>query len=167
LGKSLKGLPAESKIMKKQLSKSDIKQLNIELKEKYGFPDFFRPKDNIEVWEDDGFKFIVQDGEKIFFYKQTHLVPTLRLLLKNNFLKKVTVDMGAVKHVASGADIMRPGIVSVDDNIEAHDIVAVVDQTHQKPLAIGHALFSSEEIRQMEKGKAVETFHFVGDKIWS
>ena len=153
--------------MKKQLSKSDIKQLNIELNDKYGLPDFFKPKDKIELWEEDGQRFLVQDKEKLFFYKQTHLVPTLKLLLKNNFLKKVTVDMGAVKHVVSGADIMRPGIVAVDDGIQAHDIIAVVDQTHQKPLAVGHALFSSEEIRQMEKGKAVQTLHYIGDKIWS
>ncbi len=151
--------------MKKQLSKSDIKQLNIELKDKYGFPDFFRPKDRIELWEEEQ-RFIVQDGEKLFFYKDTHLVPTLRLLQKNNFLKKVIVDMGAVKFVTSGAAVMRPGIVAVDDDIKPHDIIAVVDETHQKPLAVGHALFSSADIRNMDKGKTVEIFHYVGDKIW-
>jgi len=152
--------------MKKQLSKSDIKQLNIELKDKYGFPEFFRPKENIELWEEEQ-RFVVKDKEKLFFYVQDHLVPTLKLLQKDNFLKKVTVDMGAIKHVASGADIMRPGIVAVDDGIAAHDIVAIVDETHQKALAIGHALFSSEEIRNMDKGKTIETIHYVGDKIWS
>lgn len=153
--------------MKKQLSKSEIKQLNTELKDKYSFPEFFRPKDRIELWEEDGQRFIVQDNQKLFFYKQTHLIPTLRLLLKNNFLKKVTVDMGAVKHVTSGADVMRPGIVSVDDGIKEHDIVVVIDQNHQKPLAVGHALLSSEEIRKIEKGKTVEVLHYVGDKIWA
>ena len=33
-------------------------------------------------------------------------------------LKKIAVDMGAVKFVVSGADIMRPGIVEIEEGIE-------------------------------------------------
>ncbi len=74
--------------------------------------------------------------------------------------------MGAVKFVTSGADIMRPGIVHIDEGITKDDAVAIVDQTHKKPLAVGIALHSSEEMQKVSSGKVVKNIHYVGDWIW-
>ena len=80
--------------------------------------------------------------------------------------RQVVVDMGAVKFVANGADVMGPGIVDADKNIKPDDVVWICDEKNKKPLAMGLALISGEEMIQKQKGKAVAVFHYVGDVIW-
>ena len=36
----------------------------------------------------------------------------------------------------------------------------------KKPLAIGMAIVSGNEMAEMEKGKAIRTIHWVGDELW-
>ena len=78
----------------------------------------------------------------------------------------VTVDMGAVRFIRNGADVMSPGIVDADASIEPDDLVVVVDERHKKPLGIGTALIAGAEMIRARKGKAVQIVHHVGDKIW-
>lgn len=92
---------------------------------------------------------------------------TLKGLLKYNPEKKyVTVDKGAVKFVCNGADIMAPGVVDADSSTKKNDLVWVRDETHKKPLAVGIALMSAEEMINKKDGKAVLSMHYIGDKIW-
>jgi len=77
----------------------------------------------------------------------------------------VTVDAGAVEFVTNGADVMRPGIVEVDDGIEEGDLVVVVEENHGKPLAVGRALADAEGM-EGEEGRAVESLYHVGDDLW-
>ena len=145
------------------LSKKDIKKLNEEISTRYGVDDFFSKSDFITLVED---KFVVKEGQPFFFYKNDLLLPCLKLILNNNFLKNITIDMGAVPFAAKGADMMRPGIVGIDEGIEKGDVVAIVDERNQKPIAIGQSLFSAAEMQGMEAGKAVLNLHYVGDDVW-
>jgi PUA domain protein len=79
--------------------------------------------------------------------------------------KRIIVDMGAVKFVAKGADIMSPGIVDVDTTIRRNDLVVICDEVHGKPLAIGRALVNADAMMG-NRGKAVKSIHYVGDRIW-
>ncbi len=110
---------------------------------------------------------ILMNNEPVFFHLGEKLVPTLKLLQKSMVLKKITVDMGAVPFVIKGADIMRPGIKLIDEGINKDDFVAIVDEKHNKPLGVGIALFSGEEMKSMTNGKSVKNIHYVGDKIWN
>jgi PUA-domain protein len=78
----------------------------------------------------------------------------------------VTVDMGAVRFIRNGADVMSPGVVDADDSIRQDDLVVVIDERHKRPLGIGIALITGVEMIQARKGKAVQIVHYVGDKIW-
>ena len=78
---------------------------------------------------------------------------------------KVTVDAGAIKFVCNGANIMRPGIKSFTD-FEKDQIVCVVEETHNKFLAIGKSLVSSHEMANIAKGEAVKNLHYISDKYW-
>jgi PUA-domain protein len=78
----------------------------------------------------------------------------------------VTVDMGAVRFVTNGADIMAPGIVDADKQIEKEMPVWIRDEQHHKPLAIGLALMSGEDMIIASSGKAVKMIHYIGDSIW-
>ena len=152
--------------MIKPLSKSEIKELNRKIKEQYGIDDLFHKKDKIVLKKENNEKSILKDNKETFFYSGEDLVPNLHLLQENNFLKKITVDMGAIKFVTNGADVMRPGITKIDETIRKGDIVVVVDEKNNKPLAVCKALLDVEEMKTMKEGKALENLHYVGDKRW-
>ncbi len=150
---------------KKTLSNKEKRHLNDDISP-FGFS--FDKKDVVEKLEDEKYCVIEQDGEAVFFYLEDRVSPSLRLLLKEKAtLKAITVDMGAVKFVVNGADIMRPGIVAIDSGIAQDEFVVIVDAVNKKPLAVGVALFSSEEIESQSSGKVVRNIHFVGDEIWN
>jgi PUA-domain protein len=116
---------------------------------------------------DDGSRVLLLDGKILFFEHEKRMFPTLRSVLENIIsLPQVTVDMGAVKYVVNGADIMRPGITQVDDGIEAGSIVAVVDERHGKPLAIGVSTLSTEDLRATNTGKVILSVHYINDPLW-
>jgi len=86
--------------LRKQINKSRIKELNAEFEEMYGLKEFFSKKEKIEIVDNE---YIVKNNKILFFYHNAKPAPTLKLLLENNFMKKVIVDMGAIKFVTSGA----------------------------------------------------------------
>jgi PUA domain protein len=93
--------------------------------------------------------------------------PTLKGALELDIKTRyVVVDMGAVKFVIKGADIMSPGITDADPNIKEGDLVVIVEETHNKPLATGRSLISGPEMVENKEGKAVKTIHHIGDKLW-
>ena len=144
------------------LSKSDIKQLNQKLADQSISYEFSK-KARLELVEDE---YYVENKECLFFIKDDKVIPTVRLLLKGDLLPKVTVDMGAVKFVAGGADIMRPGIVEVEE-FENNTIVQIIDENNKKPLGIGMTTLSSEELMKETSGVMVKSIHYVGDDIWN
>jgi PUA domain protein len=149
--------------MKKiSLRKSEIKELNDRISD---FGMNISKNDKVEILDDT--VFLVNDRVS-FFKVGEKIIPSLKMVLDGKAaLKSIIVDMGAVKFVASGADIMRPGIVFIDEGIAKGDVVAVLDEKNKKPLAIGEALFDALSIKEMSKGKAVKSLHFVGDKLWN
>ncbi len=80
--------------------------------------------------------------------------------------RAVTVDMGAVKFVANGADIMAPGIVAADPALQPGDWCWVKDEKNGQPLAVGKCIVAGA-VMVRGKGKAVKSIHYLGDKIWT
>lgn len=80
--------------------------------------------------------------------------------------RAVTVDMGAVKFVANGADIMAPGIVAADPALQVGDWCWIRDEKNGQPLAVGKCLVPGSAMVR-GKGKAVKSIHYLGDKLWS
>jgi len=101
---------------------------------------------------------MIHDGKIVFT-----LYGVNRFKPKENF---VVVDMGAVKFVTNGADVMAPGIVDADEGIAEGDQVWVCDERNRKPLAVGIAVMTGERMVEEDKGKAVELVHYVGDVVW-
>ena len=147
------------------LKKKKIKEIKAELGE-YG--NLLQGKKNVEILEAEPNSFILVDGEPYIILIDRKPFPTLKAALANEIESKtVTVDMGAIRFVTNGADIMSPGIVDASEGVEAGDVVLIIDETHGKPLAIGVSLLSGEEMVENDSGKAVETKHYVGDDIWN
>ena len=77
----------------------------------------------------------------------------------------VTVDMGAVKFVCKGANVMRPGITKFSD-FENGEIVCVIEESQKKFLAVGKAKMSSKELDETIKGEVIKNMHYVSDNFW-
>ena len=77
----------------------------------------------------------------------------------------VTVDMGAVKFVCKGANVMRPGIIKFSD-FESGEIVCVIEESQNKFLAVGKAEMSSEEAKNANKGEVIKNMHYISDDFW-
>ena len=77
----------------------------------------------------------------------------------------VTVDMGAVKFVCKGANVMRPGIIKFSD-FESGEIVCVIEESQNKFLAVGKAEMSSKEAQDASKGEVIKNMHYISDDFW-
>ncbi|MFH0700833.1 MAG: DUF1947 domain-containing protein [Candidatus Woesearchaeota archaeon] len=142
------------------------KELNKEL-EVLGYPIEVSKKDLVELVDDENYKLILVNKQPWFFYYGERLVPTLKLLQTHlELLKKVIIDMGAVKFMISGADVMRPGIKEIAVGIEKDDFVVIVDVNNHKPLAVGVAQLNFEEMQAATSGKVIKNIHYVGDELW-
>jgi PUA domain protein len=130
-------------------------------------PQFKVDFSSIETGKIDEYEFIFLDGIPYFFQIDDQLFFTLKGLLTFHPTKRfVMVDMGAVKFVTNGADVMAPGIIDADPTIVKDDMVWICDENHKKPLAVGVALMSGAEMVESSKGKAVNLKHHIGDGIW-
>lgn len=115
---------------------------------------------------DDEYDIILVDNEPALFLIGEKVFPTVKGALKlKSKRNRVAVDVGAVRAISKGADIMCPGIVDVDTEIQKGDLIIIVDEVHNKPLAIGRALISGEDMMR-DKGKAIKSIHYVGDSMW-
>ena len=82
------------------------------------------------------------------------------------YLPSATVDMGAVKFVVNGANIMRPGIVSFSGQFKKGALLVIREASHSKAIAIGRATEDFDILHSMPQGQALENLHYVGDKLW-
>lgn len=147
------------------LSKSDIQEINQSLQKTYG-KKLLDTKDNIRLIEDKH-EIITRDGKPLFFKHENTYFPLLKYLLEDySFIKKATVDMGAVKFIVGGADVMAPGIVEADE-IKKGEVVCVIDIDNKKPLVVGKALMIGKEMVEATNGKGVANIHYVSDDLWN
>ena len=77
----------------------------------------------------------------------------------------VKVDMGAIKFVCKGANVMRPGITKFSD-FESGEIVCVIEESQNKFLAVGKAEMSSKEAEGSRNGEVIKNMHYISDDFW-
>jgi len=124
--------------------------------------------DTFELVELDGtdFDIVLVDGEKVVVYVDEEPFLTVEGANKHPPQRGlVTVDAGAIEFVSNGADVMRPGIVEVDDEVTDGDLVAIAEATHGKVLAVGRAQTDSDDMLG-DSGKVVDSIHHVGDDLY-
>ena len=151
---------------RRRLREKEVRALAEELLVKTGIP-IFKVGDTVDVAESPEYEVIIVENQIIGFIQDGKAFLTIRGLLKYPVSKSfVTVDMGAIKFVINGADVMGPGIVDADGDIQIGDFVWARDEKNKKPLAVGRALTSGIEMKEKKPGKAIKSILFVGDKLW-
>jgi len=152
------------------LSKRDRRRLLRELRDAY--PAFSAEDyERIEVVVDNDVELYLFDGIPAFVRsrgRDGRLIPHLVFLLRRGYdwLPAIIVDEGAVKPISRGADLMRPGVAEIRGDFRGGDILAVVEPSRGLPLAVHEALYGSDEVRAMERGRISKTLHHVGDRLW-
>jgi len=143
---------------------SKKRDLTEKLKPKLGeeIEEIFEGKVEKAEMEDETIVYLVEN-KPLLFKNEGEFIPLI-FEADKLLLKKVVVDMGAVKHVTNGADIMAPGIIKTDDGIKKEDTVSIEDEENQKTIAIGKVLETGME--EKDKGKMIENLHYVGDDFW-
>ncbi len=120
---------------------------------------------NLKIYElDNNAAIIIGEGLVALKIGQTYLP----FLSDTETLKKfpsVTVDMGAVKFMCNGANVMRPGIKNFTE-FEKEQLVCIVEESQKKFLAVGRALISSKEMQAISRGVVVENLHYISDTYW-
>jgi PUA domain protein len=145
------------------ISKSETSALLKTISEKWGFE---CPKiKNLKVHQiSDEAQIITGNGIKILKINEEYLP----FLSETETLKKfpsVMVDMGAIKFMCKGANVMRPGIKKFTE-FEKDKLVCIIEESQNKFLAVGKAIVSSSEMEDMEKGEIIKNMHYISDKFW-
>lgn len=145
------------------ISKSETSALLKTISEKWGIE---IPKiKNLKVHQiSNNDQIITGEGIKILKTGEEYLP----FLSETSTLEKfpyVMVDMGAVKFMCKGANVMRPGIKK-NSEFQKDSIVCIIEESQHKFLAVGKSLVSSEELANMDKGEVVKNLHYISDKFW-
>lgn len=145
------------------ISKSETSALikTVEERWKIEFPKIKNLKvhqitDDAQIITGKGIKILKIDDEYLPFLSETETLEKF---------PNVMVDMGAVKFMCKGANVMRPGIKKFTE-FEKDKLVCIIEESQHKFLAVGKALVSSSELETMEKGEVIKNMHYISDKFW-
>jgi len=145
------------------ISKSETSELLKTVSEKWGIK--FPKIKNVKVHQilDDA-QIITGAGIKILKVNEDYL-PFLSETETLQKFPNVMVDMGAVKFMCKGANVMRPGIKKYTE-FKKDSLVCIVEESQHKFLAVGKSLVASSELENMEKGEVIKNIHYISDRFW-
>ncbi len=151
------------------LKSGETKTLLTKASDKLGINinELIKSKVTVEAVKTDKGDVLLVNRKPILFRIGEDVYPTLLFQEILSRLPKVVVDMGAIRHVCNGADVMAPGIVRYDGKFDKNNLVLVIDVKHGKQLALGEIQYDSETVKTIKKGIVVKTIHFVSDDIWN
>ncbi len=112
--------------------------------------------DDAQIITGKGIKILKVEDDYLPFLSETEMLEKF---------PSVTVDMGAVKFMCKGANLMRPGIKEFTE-FEKNKLVCIVEESQHKFLAVGKSVISSSELNTMDKGEVVKNIHYISDKFW-
>ena len=115
-----------SKAKRRFIKEKEAKKLLSEFFKKAKIPPQQLPtlKPPIELAKTSNEEIFFINKEPIFAKSNNRFFPTLASGILLSKMPKAVVNMGAVPHICSGADIMAPGIVYFDGVFDEEDIVA-------------------------------------------
>ncbi|MBW6462227.1 MAG: RNA-binding protein [DPANN group archaeon] len=150
---------------KEQLNKKNLKDI-IDWLDETGLVCTFSKKDKVEKLDN---HILIVNGNLDYIVYSGKVYPSLKLVLKEGVdkFKQIFVDAGAIRFMTKGADVMRPGVTKIDDDINKGDFIVITDDRFNKPLACGISDYDSLDMRALDKGKVAKNIHFVGDDVWN
>jgi len=151
------------------LSKKDKRALIAQLTEFFGeeITNSLQKDIIIEEVKTDIGTFIVNNRKIWVFDHENMKIPTIHFLRQHTHsLPKIVVDIGAIRFITNGADVMAPGIVFFDEEIKEGSIVVIHEERANSIIGIGKSLISSKDFSKSKKGKVIKNLHHLRDSIW-
>lgn len=149
-----------------RLKTKEVKVLGGRMKEAMGM-DMVSDEPAVDRARGMDMDFLIVDGRVAYLVMDEVPFPSLRTILDKGFdTRWMEVDEGAVPFLANGADCMAPGVTGADPGIAEGDWVYARDSKHHRPIVVGIATMPGSEMVIADKGKAMKTLHYVGDRIW-
>jgi PUA domain protein len=145
----------------KELLDKASKRLRIDLEQ------VLKEKANVEVVQAESIRLFLINGKPALAQTDENIYPTLTFKEFLDIAPRVTVDMGAIPHLCKGANVMAPGIRRFNGEFQKGDLVLVTDEKHGKPIALGEALYDTEQAKNVKQGIVIKNIHYVGDKTWN
>lgn len=112
--------------------------------------------DDAQLVTGQGFRALRLQGAYVPFLTETDILGRF---------PSVVVDMGAVRFMCNGANVMIPGITECTE-FGRGELVCIVEESQRKFLAVGRSVMSSSEIGESDRGEAVENMHYISDRFW-
>ncbi|KAK9808706.1 hypothetical protein WJX72_002295 [[Myrmecia] bisecta] len=115
---------------------------------------------------------VVHNNTPLFFAQRDGpWFPSLRLLHQYpDMMSKLRADVGAIKFVLSGANIMCPGLTSpgatIHNEVDADMPVAIYAEGKEHAMAVGITKMSTAQMRELNKGIGVDNVHYLNDGLW-
>ncbi|MDH5403694.1 MAG: RNA-binding protein [Candidatus Heimdallarchaeota archaeon] len=112
---------------------------------------------------------IVVDHKEIMFIElKNQTIPSLRLLKTTKFsFPTVVVDIGAIRFVTNGADIMRPGITQISEEVTEANLVVILEEKNKTPISVGQSKYDAVDLKNMNAGKCIRNLHYLTDEWWN
>jgi translation initiation factor 2D len=111
----------------------------------------------------DGIPMLVDTGEK----RGATLFPTLAgLWAAPGTLPIVWVHPPVSKYLIGGADLMLPGLHSIEGSAQPTDYVALCIAGNPAAVAVGRLLQTPGHAAAGQDGRLVESLHYYGDALW-
>lgn len=148
------------------LSKKDISKILNQMDEDLNIR-FEKKFKDVKIVEIDEHNSVILSEEFQLAKSDGMIFPFLRDEVLMGMLPNIVIDKGAIKFIINGADIMRPGLVRIDDEFDKGEIVSITEETYGKFIAVGKAKLSSSDILSSNKGIIIQNLHNVGDKLWN
>lgn len=147
------------------LSKREIRQISECIRDTWPKSIKWTTKNLKAINTEKNGRLLVGDDFTFIQKEEQLIIPHLTEVTLLDHFPNVIVDMGAVKFVCNGANVMRPGITYLNE-FKQSDLVIVKDEKHRKSLAIGISRFDGETTRNFERGPVITNLHYVGDVFW-
>lgn len=163
---------------KSNVKSSFQKSLKLRLLDQFGLLEpvidqIISKKDSLNLLKcEDEIKLYSIENEIVIFEHDNMLITSLKIVHKYpDFFPKVRVDKGTITFIFSGANIMCPGLTSEkaelpEENLKEGTIITVYAEGKETSLGIGKLLMSIDDIKQKNKGVAIEMIHSLGDGLW-
>ncbi len=116
----------------------------------------YQIEDNLQLITGKDIKILKKDDDYLPFLSES------QMLKKFPF---VQVDMGAVKFMCKGANVMRPGIKKFSE-FSKDEIVCVMEESQNKFLAVGISKIDSSKLDEIKTGEILINLHYISDKSW-
>ncbi|MGA2768820.1 MAG: DUF1947 domain-containing protein [Candidatus Bathyarchaeia archaeon] len=145
----------------KELLDKASKRLRIDLEQ------ILKDRVNVEVVQTESIEIFLINGKPVLAKTGENIYPTLTFKEFLDQAPKVTVDMGAVPYICKGANVMAPGIRQFRGEFQKGDLVLITDEKHGKTIALGEALYDTEQAKNTKQGIIIKNTHYVGDKTWN